>query len=793
MVETMKKIYLIMFAAFAIIVATSCTKELVSVDLEEGTVQKGKVAMVFNVAIDEDSRATLSDDLKVNFVNGDEIAVFDGISTDPNKFIVQNATGNSATISGTVSEGAQDFKAVYPFSAAVGIQEGVLTINIPSAQVIPAGKNIDPSALVSIATASAGTILLFKNAVSLLKFTLSTNDVNFVCIKSNSGEPLSGNCSIEDEDKTITGEAAVDVALEGGAAFSNSTYYAAVLPTNLPNGIGVFCKKASGYDCKVSDKATAIVANSGLNLGTVDGVAFPTEIKTKVEFMAFADFASLLPATCEVKLGNDIDMQGVKVNSVSHFEATLDGQDHSIDNLKITAPLFVENVGKIKNLKIGSTCQIVPNSAIFAPVVMNNLNLGELDKVVNNAAVKFESDVHVDGGALLAGLVVYNRGVVQNCENYGEVSYVVNATSDPWGVAGLVSTNGGKVDNCSNKGKIVSYADCCLTKKSIGELGFSATGCTGGIVAYSWEGGRVENSTNDGEIDYKVTSIHLPEASVNRNQIAGIVAAPNGDVVNCINNGNITAVLTKVLEAENKEYIVGVGGISGGDYFAANSQSNSNIIGCTNNGTLMLTSDHSGSNNTIGGIVAWPCAEATASNVVTKECINNGDIFVSGTLKCRAGGVQGGSGRLQGCVNNGNISFSSEVNTGSAAGSLCGFHSNGFEIVDCKALGSVKTEAVLVGLGGLVGAIGNAALTSGTGCMVNCELTSPEEQTEIGLLIGHFNGTSKAITLGTDTDKIKIAGKVNGTTITADNYLNYITSSSNYTPSKHKLNVEYGE
>ncbi|MBQ0080773.1 MAG: hypothetical protein KBS95_04420 [Alistipes sp.] len=787
----MRKFYLIMLVAFAIVAATSCTKELVTVDAEQGDVQKGKVAMVFEVTIDENTKAALSDDLKVSFVDNDEVAVYDGISTEPNKFIVQNASGNTAVISGTVSEGAQNFQAVYPFSQAAGLQNGVLTINVPSTQEISAGKNYDPRALVSIASATADSPLKFKNVVSLLKFSISASDVKAVCIKANNGEVLSGALAISDADKTATGEAGVIVLSE--TTLPAGTYYAAVLPTNLVNGIGVLCQKAGGYDCKISEKAAEIVANSGLNLGTVDGTAFPTELKTKQEFIAFANCADVFDAQYQVKLGADIDMQGAKVNSIKSFVASFDGQEHAIKNLLITDPLFVENNGKISNLVIDETCSVVPSSSFFAPIAYKNLESGVLEKVINKAKCEFKSNEHVDDGALMAGLVVYNLGTLQNCENQGEVTYMISATSGPWGIAGLVATNGGKLKSCTNNAKITSSAYCCLEKKKIGELGFSATGCTGGLVAYSYDGGTIEDSTNDGNIYYDVTSIHLPQASVNRNQVAGIVAAPNGDITNCVNNGNIIANALKDLTMENKEYILGVAGISGGDYFAANSQSNTNITDCTNNGSITVTCDHAGSNNTIGGIVAWPCAEATASNVVTSNCINYGDIKIEGTLKCRVGGIQGGSGILSNCTNYGNISLGKDVNTGSAVGSLCGFHSNGFNITDCCAYGTITSLSDLAGMGGITGAIGNSAQTTGTGCKVNCELTAPSAATEIGLIVGHFNGTSKAITLGTESDPIKVAGKVNGTTITQDNYLGYISSSSNYTPSKHTIFITYGE
>ena len=93
---------------------------------------------------------------------------------------------------------------------------------------------------------------------------------------------------------------------------------------------------------------------------------------------------------------------------------------------------------------------------------------------------------------------------------------------------------------------------------------------------------------------------------------------------------------------------------------------------------------------------------------------------------------------MDGCTNEGAVVLESG-NTGSVLGSLCGFHSQGHVIINCKALGSVTAKSTVAGIGGLIGNIGNAAHNTGNGCVVKCTITGGTAKTS-GLIIGLFNG-----------------------------------------------------
>ena len=145
---------------------------------------------------------------------------------------------------------------------------------------------------------------------------------------------------------------------------------------------------------------------------------------------------------------------------------------------------------------------------------------------------------------------------------------------------------------------------------------------------------------------------------------------------------------------------------------------------------------------------------------------------------------------MDNCINEGEISFDSG-DKASVIGSLCGFHSQGNTIENCKAFGKVTATAAVDGIGGLIGNIGNAAHNTGNGCVVDCVISGGAEATR-GLVIGKFNGKSKNITLG-ETSPIKVSGTVDGITIDAGNFANFVHGTTNYTDGVHVIKAVFGK
>ena len=75
---------------------------------------------------------------------------------------------------------------------------------------------------------------------------------------------------------------------------------------------------------------------------------------------------------------------------------------------------------------------------------------------------------------------------------------------------------------------------------------------------------------------------------------------------------------------------------------------------------------------------------------------------------------------------------------------------------------------------------------------MNCSVTS-EASTEIGMLVGHFNGKTAVITLGSESDPIKVKGSLNGTAVDAGNFGSLICGPANYSTDVHTINAAFGE
>ena len=548
----------------------------------------------------------------------------------------------------------------------------------------------------------------------------------------------------------------------------------------------------TAYSVRV--KATMSGVDSDYATGTATTAAasaLSTEISTGAELVKWLA-AATDAATGTYKITADLDMKGLTASAAAGFAGTLDGQGHTIKNWTSTTPLFASNKGTVKNIVIDATCKFYPASAIFGTIA--SVNEGSIENCTNSAPVKYEVSDATET-ILQGGIAGQSTGTIKNCISNGAVTVTSEAGLLATGAAGIAAYQAGEISGCENHGKI-TLSGLYLTSKStaVGSIS-AAVPCEGGIVAFGGSGFKMSECKNYGIVDFTLTQVDKTPATggVIRNMIGGIAGAPSGDITDCNNYAavNVTANSSTGATYSTIEYNICVGGISGGDYFASNSQNATNITKCINAGAINVDSDISKSNSTVGGIVGWPGIESTAQTIFSTDCQNVGNITITGTMKVRVGGIQGGSGNMAGCKNSGDIVIES-ANSASVVGALCGFHSQNHAITSCTAAGSVTANCDVLGVGGLIGNNGNAANSTGAGCVINCALKATSAA-NIGLIIGYFNGSSKAITIGTSESPVKVAGSVNGTAITASNFQDYLHGATNYSATNHVFNVAFGE
>ena len=551
-------------------------------------------------------------------------------------------------------------------------------------------------------------------------------------------------------------------------------------------------------------KVTSVTADNSYTSDVVKAKTnekppFPMDIATAAEWITFVtgEFIGLANNGADdvVNLTADLDFTGIEYPAGVKFKGLVNGNGKTIKNLSATTPLFKE-VTSVKDLTIDATSAFTSTTSSVLASVAEIAN-GTLTNVRNNAPVTVNMSA-IDEAYVLGGLVAYAYGNIDNCANAGNVT-VTASTANTGAVGGIVGYTEAQVNNTNNSGAV---------KVAFGQIGqrvnvvnVSAAPSVAGIVGLAQGVGTFSmmNCTNSGSISYTLETSEISSA-INRCGIAGIIGSSNGKVEKCTNTGDINVVLPLPSGVTSKEMIACVGGIGGSDYHAVKqgdrpAQSATDYIECVNEGTITFHSDIANSNSTCGGIVGWPGVEGAAQVCVTKNCINRGNIVLSGLMKGRFGGIQGGAGHIIGCANYGNISANG-LNTASPLGGVAGYSSYNFKfeqnISECSITAQTKVESV----GGLIGAYAGQIFDGGADCKVNCVIAAAADgQVDLGIVVGQVNG-AQSMTFGQADKPIKVTGgSINGTAITSSNFSGFLhgTPGNKWTDSSHKVNAVWGE
>lgn len=525
--------------------------------------------------------------------------------------------------------------------------------------------------------------------------------------------------------------------------------------------------------------------------GSVD-YTYPLDINNLEEFLEWMSAgAEYTTAGQEINLKTDIDLAGVTAEQlliVPEFEGTLNGNNHVIKNWTSTHGLFRKMNGSVKDLTIDASCSF-SGSEYLAPIALSGS--GSISNVHNKAKVSYSAD-KFSSSVAVAGIAAEFSGKVENCSNTAEITATSAGSVQGIAAAGLIGKLNGKLSGSKNEGAVTVSGTFVEAKSAVG--GLSIVPCVGGIAGAGASGFEIENSDNKGKVTVTFTDMSSSPKTIERISIGGIAGAPSGNITKCNNYGEINVKFaTKDGNESSINYIGIVGGISGGDYFTTG-QNSTNIKDCVNEGKITFHNDSNKANSAMGGIVGWPGLEKASQTVVSENCTNNADITFKGKGKCRAGGIQGGSGNIKGCTNNGNILI--EDGKDCAVGSVAGFHTQGHVIENCKAYGTVTAKVAVSGIAGLIGNIGNVAHTTGDGCVVDCTVTGGTAE-NAGMVVGLFNGDPKEgkpkkIELG-KTTAIKVAGTLNGVAVTSENLKDCLHGTKNFKATSHIINAEFGK
>lgn len=285
--KLLMRTYLLFFSA-ALLLA-GCSKEnLVPTDGNEN--QNGKLHLSFTASQAGFGTKTVIGETttdgeghkstSINWQQSDTISLFDGARANC-KFGIKDfssETTTNCTFEGKVTEYATDYTAVYPYTEAATIAEGVISgVTLPATQTAVEGSFDAKAALMAAKTVDGGRELAFQNLVGYVKITPDF-DCKQIELCAASGERLAGSGSI-----TFDAEGNPSFALAEGAGSTialipdgestlpaGKTYYIAVPEEKLAAGWSLaFTMTNDIVYHREGVKEIQLKKNTVINLGSI--------------------------------------------------------------------------------------------------------------------------------------------------------------------------------------------------------------------------------------------------------------------------------------------------------------------------------------------------------------------------------------------------------------------------------------------------------------------------------------------------------------------------------------------
>ncbi|MBO4671639.1 MAG: hypothetical protein J5640_07365 [Bacteroidales bacterium] len=692
------------FAAIAFAALVSCQKETAPADeMPVAPVRDGYVEITLSAQCDAQTKAIL-DGNTVVWAVGDEVAVYAGDATTPEKFTVSAVDFDAVKLTGSVPAGASTFIAVYPFSQAGSREGNVVDVTIPDWQVIPAGGNVCPEALSSVAYfADAAAKPQFKNTFSLVGICVNKEEVVDAGVWSaeQSGYQT-GQMKVT---VSTTGEAPEIVNCSGGfyimaapdgGLTPGKTYYIVVPPTPEVKRFEVFADTECKWARREKTESFALPRNKGIDLGDAlkDCPWCYSIIMNADQLIDFLSEASTYPGSLGVNLMADIDLEGKTVVPAESWAAHFDGHGHTIKNWAASNALFATNSGYIWDLKIDSSCSINWTDAIEdmtgIAFIVSKGNTG----VIRNCEVAGNITIKSDqAGRVYCGGVVgeSTTGLVDGCKFTGKIDVELTTTSQSVSSIGGVAARVGHVDkagevivkDCVNEGsiKFVFSGETEQMKKfGIGGV----VGLTPTVANAPSEHGIIEGCVNKGTVEWSYPA----GGKGSYPAMGGVIGACEGQIRGCSNYGSIKYTGGKSIAATDASF----GGVAG--YVTGNASD------CHNYGQMIIdagiaggTAMAQGGGNTqyssFGGVFggAGPfmsgkysdMANNSSTEVTVENCTNEVAIQITpsmistgGPVFCCGGVVGAATAHLVNCHNKADILIKSNTKF-ILGGALAGF------------------------------------------------------------------------------------------------------------------------
>ena len=603
---------------------------------------------------DDATKTVLNADLSVDWVINDSIAVYDGSGI--REFIVREIREDkTAVICGLADASASSFYAVYPKKSLLEAVADTLKLALPGEQIVPAGMNVSPDALVSFAKLdSESGRFKFKNMTSLVKVTIP-KEASRILVKNLGGIASSGTATLTANPEVIpavqaiSGSTTTSIVPESGK-FAAGSYFIPVIPSEFPAGIGISVAQEDGYLVAETTDSLALVRNGGLDFGDISAskktILAPFNIGSVEDLKAFTARTPYYAATDVIPITADIDLQGeewICAPNTRRYYGSIDGGKHRIYNYIVKSGPDTGNpsdaavfgrigLGKeespyfIKDLAFGSkdydfetktgtydgvskvifNTQNDGNNTYFYPgAIAYCYAFGTIENLASFTPVEIPASCTSPHRASpLLGTVKANV-TIRNCRNFGDLSEALESCTKAPTVAGISGALDGAncvVENCVNEGNIT--------------VSSTVPSDYAGLVGYTNYVSTYKGCVNKGDVISK-------HAFVKDSYIGGLTSRSTKEgttFTDCRNEGKVT------VEGESK-YHVFVGGICGRLYSAT-------ATNCDNYGAINVNVTNGGSKkySYVGGCFANTvvASGSTASNILS-GCDNDAPVTVEGS------------------------------------------------------------------------------------------------------------------------------------------------------------------
>lgn len=520
--------------------------------LQDARMHPGETILKATIESGSPTRTSLSSEgngvNKVLWSEGDVIGVFVDDAADASVFRLVDGAGTRNGVFSGFGQGSK-YVAAYPFGQIRSLEGDVLTFDLPVEQAYADG-NVGAGALPMVAV-GVSTDLSFRNVASVLKLSLKGHQLvtRLVFRPKDPSIKVSGPISVslarsDDPVVTMSPDGVDSVAVNTGSVLldkEKETIFFIGLPAQTyKGGFTVRIYTSTGYMDKTYGADFTMERSKVHAAGTVtvrldSGVEVSESLEgqgTEKDPLRIASLGDLLLMQTSVNAGQtirtsvggqveaamasyilvqDIDLGGLynentgkswtPIGDYSNlFRGTFDGGGHAVTRLYIHGDedcrgLFGAVEGAtIRNLTVSGEVTAHGYCGVLAGDMGRNTTV---EGVVTKGTVKGEN--HVGG---LMGHAYHvtmtfcrNEADLRDCEYY--CGGLVGLTEFSWIQH---CTNSGKVDGNQLSGGLAGYLNGARIVDCTNTGDVTGTWRIGGLGGYFWQGGKILNSINYGNV-----------------------------------------------------------------------------------------------------------------------------------------------------------------------------------------------------------------------------------------------------------------------------------------------------